>query len=418
MTSSAKAAPVVDADRLWQAIHETAAFGACPGGGITRLALSDDDRRVRDWFRREAEALGCTVSVDEIGTMFARRAGRRADLPPIAMGSHLDTQPTGGKFDGVLGVLAGLEVLRTLAASGLVTEAPLEVVNWTNEEGTRFTPAMLASGVFAGALTADFARSRRDGDGVTFGEALEHIGYRGPERAGARRFSAYFELHIEQGPVLEAQGLEIGVVTGVQGARWYDVVLTGATGHTGTTPMAMRRNALVGAARLVEAMEGIARAHGPEVVATVGRLEVSPNSRNIIPERVAFSVDLRHPDGDVLAAMAADFEAALAATVAEIGLEHESSVTHDVPAVTFDPRLVACVEAGAAAAGLRHRRMVSGAGHDALHVALVAPTAMIFVPCLGGLSHNVAESSTREECAGGAQVLLNAVLACDAGSTG
>ena len=376
--------------------------------------LSDDDRRVRDWFRREAEALGCTVGVDDIGNMFARRAGRRADLPPIAMGSHLDTQPTGGKFDGVLGVLAGLEVLHALAACGVVTEAPLEVVNWTNEEGTRFTPAMLASGVFAGASTADFARSRRDGDGITFGEALERIGYRGPEPAGARRFGAYFELHIEQGPVLEAESVEIGIVTGVQGARWYDVVLTGSTGHTGTTPMAMRRNALVGAARLVEATDRLARSHGPEAVATVGRLEVAPNSRNIIPERVAFSVDLRHPDGDVLATMASDFQGALAATAAEIGLEHESSVTHDAPAVAFDPRLVACVEAAAAAAGLGHRRIVSGAGHDALHVARVAPTAMIFVPCLGGLSHNVAESATRAQCADGAQVLLGAVLACDA----
>ncbi len=406
--------PTIDAGRLWRAIHESAAFGARPDGGIHRLALTPEDGRVRDWFRREAEALGCTVSVDAVGNMFARLPGRRNDRPPIAVGSHLDTQPAGGKFDGVLGVLAGLEVLRALRDAGHVTDAPIEVVDWTNEEGARFTPAMLASGVFAGAFTPAFAYARRDPDGTTFAEALEAIGHRGPEAPGARRLGAYLELHIEQGPVLDAEGMQVGVVTGAQATRWYDGALAGSTGHTGTTPMHLRRDALVGVARIVEAVGRIAAAEGPDACATVGRVEVQPNSRNIIPERVAFSVDLRHPDDAGLSAMATDLEETVTRVAGEIGLAHELAVTHDAPATRFDPRVVAHVEAGAAAAGLRHRRIVSGAGHDAVYVARVAPTGMVFVPCRDGLSHHPAESVTREECAGGAQVLLNALLALDA----
>ena len=402
----------IDSKRLWDNIHETAVFGACEGGGVSRLTLSEDDRRVRDWFRAAAEARGCTVTVDEVGNMFARRPGRRPELDPIAMGSHLDTQPTGGKFDGILGVLAGLEVLRTLEATGYTTNAPIELINWTDEEGSRFAPAMLASGVFAGVFTPDFAHSRRDRDGLTFATALDGIGYRGAE-TGAHRLAAMFELHIEQGPILEAEGVPIGVVTGVQGVRWYDVTLAGGTGHTGATPMRSRRNALVGAARLIEGMDHIAAAHAPDAVATVGSLEVTPNSRNVIPGEVYFTVDLRHPDDGALAEMASAFAASLERVTAELGLDHSLTPILDMPAVAFDPKLIACVEAGADKAGFRHRRIVSGAAHDAAYISRVAPTTMIFVPCLGGISHNVAEYCAPEACAAGAQVMLNAVLAFD-----
>ena len=401
----------IDGARLWDSIEETAAFGACAGGGINRLTLGEDDRRVRDWFRTAAERLGCTVSVDGVGNMFARRAGRHPGLDPIAIGSHLDTQPTGGRFDGVLGVLAGLEVLRTLEAAGYSTNAPIEVVNWTNEEGSRFAPSLLASGVFAGVLTPDFALARRDRDGISFGDALDAIGYRGA--AGGHRLAAMFELHIEQGPVLEAEGVPIGVVTGVQGLRWYDAVLTGRTGHTGATPMGLRRNALVGAARVVAMVDEIAAAHGPDAKATVGSLDVSPNSRNVIPGAVSFTVDLRHPDDAVLAAMADALESGLRDTAAALGLEHALTPVLAAPATRFAPELIDCVEAAAERAGLASRRIVSGASHDAVHISRVAPTTMIFVPSAGGISHNVEEFTSREECAGGAQVLLNAVLAFD-----
>ena len=403
----------IDPDRLWDSLEETAAFGACAGGGVNRLTLGDDDRRVRDWFRAATEAAGCTVTVDAVGNMFARRPGRRAGLAPIGIGSHLDTQPTGGKYDGILGVLAGLEVLRTLEAAGHATNAPIEVVNWTDEEGSRFAPAMLGSGVFTGVHTLEHARGLRDADGVAFGEALDRIGYRG-EATGPHPFEAMFELHIEQGPILDVEGVPIGVVTGVQGVRWYDVALTGATGHTGATPMRLRRNALLGAARIVEAVDRIAGDHGPDAVATVGSLDVSPNSRNVIPGAVRFSVDLRHRDDAVLAAMVAAFEAVVPAVAAALRLEHELTTILQSPAVPFDPRLIASVEAGAAQAGLPHRRLTSGAMHDAAYLAAVAPTTMIFVPCRDGISHNVAEFASREACGNGAQVLLNAVLALDA----
>ena len=406
--------PHVDADRLWSMIEETAAFGAIEGGGLDRQALTETDRQVRDWFRARCEALGCPVAVDELGTMFARRPGRRDHLLPIAVGSHLDTQPTGGRFDGVLGVLAGLEILHALADAGHVTEAPLEIVNWTNEEGARFAPAMLASGVYAGVYTPEYARGRRDSRGTTFGEALDAIGYRGAEPVGSRKLGALFELHIEQGPVLEAEETPIGVVTGGQGARWYDCTFRGGTGHTGATPMRLRRNALVGAARLVTAMDGIAADAGPDAVASVGRLEVSPNSRNVIPGEARFSVDLRHPDDAVLNGMAARFEQLLAETTRDAGLEHEMERVLTFPAVRFDPKMIACVERGAEQAGARWRHIVSGAAHDAVYVARVVPTTMIFVPCRDGISHNVAEFASKTHCALGTQTVLNAVLAFDA----
>jgi N-carbamoyl-L-amino-acid hydrolase len=403
----------IDADRLWGDLMETAAFGATPKGGVARLTLTEDDRKVRDWFRAQAETLGCTVTVDDMGIMFARRPGQRDDLPPIAMGSHLDTQPTGGKFDGVLGVLGALEALRTMVKAGYETVAPIEVVNWTNEEGSRFAPAVIASGVFSGVFTRDWAIAQKDRSGIAFGDALREIGYAGNERCGAHPLSAYFELHIEQGPILEAEATEIGIVTGVQGVRWYEVTLTGQESHTGATPMTMRKNALLGAARLVDRVEAIARAHPPHAVGAVGLVEVTPNSRNVVPGEVFFTIDFRHPDAAVLADMEAALQHAFAEVCVPLGLAVKCEKIWDEAPVHFDEGCIAAVRASAATSGFTAREMFSGASHDAAVVARVAPTAMIFVPCRDGISHNEAEFSSKEQCAAGAQVLLQAVMDYD-----
>ena len=401
----------INAERLWGEIMETAAIGGTPKGGVCRLTLTDFDRQVRDWFKVRAEQLGCRVTIDDMGAMFARRDGV-ANVPPIAFGSHLDTQPTGGKFDGVLGTLAALEALRTLVEAGYETYAPIEVVNWTNEEGSRFAPAMVSSGVFAKVLEKDWAQSRQDRGGTTFAAALDAIGYRGTERCGEHPLSAFFELHIEQGPILEAEGKDIGVVTGVQAMRWYEVTVTGQDTHTGTTPMHLRKNALLGAARLIEAVDTIGRKHAPGV-ATVGRIENRPNSPNVVPGEVFFMVDLRHPDGGALDAMEADFRAALPAICEPLGLGVSMQRIWDQPELRFDAECVAAVRRAAALTGYSSRDIVSGAGHDAAYVSRVAPAAMIFVPCRGGISHNEAEFSSKEQCAKGAQVLLQAVLDYD-----
>ena len=403
----------IDGQRLWDDLMATAQIGATQKGGICRLTLTDLDRQVRDWFKTQCEALGCTVTVDDVGNMFARRPGKNAALPPIAMGSHLDTQPTGGKFDGTLGVLAALEALRTLHRAGYETNAPIEVVNWTNEEGARFAPPMLASGVFARVFTREYAYSRTDRDGKNFGDELQRIGYRGEEKAGAHKLSALFELHIEQGPILEAENRMIGIVQGVQGMRWYEVTVTGQEAHTGATPMLLRKNALLGAARLIDRIDAIAREHPPDAVGTVGLLENRPNSRNVVPGEVFFSVDFRHPDEAVLDAMEAKLRAALSDILHPLGLPFTATRIWDSPAVKFAPELIECVRLGAEKAGFAARDMISGAGHDAAYVARVAPTTMIFVPCAGGISHNEAEWTDQAQCAAGAQVLLNAVLEFD-----
>jgi N-carbamoyl-L-amino-acid hydrolase len=402
-----------DAGRLWESLMTTAAIGGTAKGGICRLTLTDLDREVRNWFRRAAESAGCTVTTDDMGVMFARRQGQREDIPPIAIGSHLDTQPTGGKFDGALGVLAALEVVRTLQEAGYTTYAPIEVVNWTNEEGARFSPPMLASGVFAGVFARDWAYNRTDRTGVTFGDALAATGQRGTERCGEHPLSAFFELHIEQGPILEAEGVAIGAVAAVQGIRWFEITVTGQDAHTGATPMHLRRNALLGAARVVERVEALARAHAPLAVATVGSMQVKPNSPNVVPGEVFLTVDLRHPRTDVLEAMEAMLGAALREACEPLGLSVASTKIWDQPPVSFDPQCVAAVRRAAELSGLSARDMVSGAGHDAAYVARVAPTAMIFVPCREGISHNEAEFTSQEQCAAGAQVLLQAVLEFD-----
>ena len=402
----------IDAARLWDMLMDTAKIGGTAKGGIRRLTLTEEDRRVRDWFKSTCEGLGCTVHVDEVGNMFAIRPGRNNALAPIAMGSHLDTQPTGGKFDGVLGVLGAIEALRAMVEAGYETNAPVAIINWTNEEGSRYAPAMLCSGVHAGVFTPEFAWSREDRDGVTLGAALDGIGYRGEEKAGSRQFQAMFELHIEQGPILEAENTMIGVVQGVQGMRWYDVTVTGQDAHTGATPMYLRRNALLGAARMIDRIDAIGHAF-PGAVATVGLIENKPNSRNVIPGEVFFCVDLRHPDERELQKMEDDFRSALKEVMEPLKLDVEEKRIWNSPAVKFDAALIGCVRAGVAKSGYSARDMASGAGHDAAYTARVMPTVMIFVPCAGGISHNEAESTTREECAAGAQVLLNAVLEYD-----
>lgn len=404
--------PQIDAQRLWDSLMATAKIGATAKGGICRLTLTDLDRQVRDWLKAQCEALGCTVAIDEVGNMFARRAGKNPNLPPIAMVSHLDTQPTGGKFDGPLGVLAALEALRTLQDNNRITNAPIELVNWTNEEGARFAPAMLASGVFAGVFTADYAYSRTDRDGKTFGDELARIGYRGTEKAGARKFAGSFELHIEQGPILEHEDRMIGIVQGAQGVRWYDVTITGQDAHAGAMPMRLRKDALLGAARMIERIDTIAR-DIPDAVGTVGLVENRPNSRNVIPGEVFFTVDFRHPDDKILDFMETQLREALAETLPPLHLAYSENRIWASPPVHFSVELIDCVRVAVETAGYSSRDIVSGAGHDSVYISRVAPTTMIFVPSRDGISHNEAEWTSLEQCAAGAQVLLNAVLEFD-----
>lgn len=404
----------IDGDRLWSTLMETAVFGGTSKGGIRRLSLTDEDRQVRDWFAEACIAAGCTVTVDRLGTMFARRAGQTDTLPPICIGSHLDTQPTGGKFDGVLGVLAGLEILRTLEEAGYRTNAPIEVINWTNEEGCRFAPAMLASGAYAGVFDVASVLARKDAAGLSIGSELQRIGYAGDQPVGGRAISAMFELHIEQGPILDAESIEIGIVTGVQAMRWYEIVLTGSEAHAGSTPMGMRRDALVVAAEIVRLVREVALAHGPLGLGTVGMLEARPGSRNVIPGEVFLTIDLRHPLEAVLDRMEAELLDRVRALAAATGIEVRDERIWDAPAVIFDPELNRHVRATAERLGLSQREIVSGAGHDAANIAKVAPTTMIFVPCRDGISHNEAEDASPAACAAGASVLLGAVLSFDA----
>jgi N-carbamoyl-L-amino-acid hydrolase len=403
----------VNAERLWNNIMETAKFGGTAKGGICRLTLTDSDRQVRDWFVKAGESISCAVTIDEMGNIFVRRPGRDNTLPPITIGSHLDTQPSGGKFDGIVGVLSGLEVLRTLNEADYTTETPLEVINWTNEEGSRFNPPMLASGVFAGVFDRDFAYTREDRDGTKFGEELERIDYRGKTKCGDHELGAYFELHIEQGPVLEAESKTIGVVTGVQGTRWYEVTVTGRDSHAGSTPMSMRQDAMVACARMVKAINEIALNHAPFAVSTVGLVEVKPNSRNVIPGSVFFSVDLRHPNDAALYEMDKELKEMVDRVTIDMGLKTKLENIWNSPSMKFNETCIGVVRTAAEDLGYRHRDMASGAGHDAVYIARVAPTAMIFIPCENGISHNEVEETEPEYVAAGADVLLSAVIAQD-----
>ncbi|SAL87787.1 allantoate amidohydrolase [Caballeronia arvi] len=395
----------IEGARLWNSLMELARIGATEKGGVCRLALTDLDRQGRDLFVAWAKEIGCTVRVDAIGNIFARRAGLSDDLPPVVTGSHIDTQPTGGKFDGNYGVLAGLEVLRTLDDNNVITQAPLEVAVWTNGEGSRFVPVMMGSGVFAGAFTLEHALAQVDREGVSVGDALAAIGYAG-ERVEAHEVGAYFEAHIEQGPVLEANDKVIGVVQGALGQRWYDVTIDGLEAHAGPTPMELRRDALLVAADLIRAVNRIALDHAPHGRGTVGWLNVHPNSRNVIPGRVKLTVDLRAADDATLLAM----DRALRETCAQAGLpEAVDEVVYFAPQ-PFESTLVSSVRKSADALGFTSMEVVSGAGHDAVYLARVAPTAMIFVPCKDGISHNEIEDARADHLEAGCNVLLQAML--------
>jgi len=402
----------VNGERLWASLMELAQIGATPKGGVCRLAASDLDGEARRLFIRWCEEAGCSVSIDRIGNIFARRAGRNPDLAPVMTGSHLDTQPTGGRFDGAYGVMAGLEIVRTLNDLGYETETPIEIVAWTNEEGSRFSPAMVGSGAFTGVFALETALATQDNNapGITLGAELARIGFAGAEPVGGREVAAYFEAHIEQGPILETAGKPVGVVTGAQGQRWYEVTVTGQEAHAGPTPMPRRRDALVGAARMIDAVNRIGHAHAPYACATVGFVQVSPNSRNTIPGRVFFTIDFRHPEDAVLTQMDRELRAACSEAAAANGLETAVEEFWYFPPTPFDPALVSAVRDAAAAQGHPHQDIISGAGHDAVYMARVAPTAMVFVPCVGGISHNEIEDAKPEDLTAGCNVLLNALV--------
>jgi N-carbamoyl-L-amino-acid hydrolase len=401
----------IDGKRLWDTLMGFAEIGATAKGGVRRLTLTDVDKRGRDRFRAECEALGLTVRVDAIGNMFARRPGRDPARLPVLFGSHLDSQPSGGKFDGALGVLAGLEVMRSLNDLDVVTEAPLELINWTDEEGSRFGHSLMGSGVWAGVYTLDKAYALTDTEGMSVAGALDGIGYRGPEPASPFKADAYFELHIEQGPILEREDRQIGIVTGAQSQVWYDAVTIGQDSHAGTTPPSTRKDALVCASRIVDLVDRLMRARGEKGRGTVGQLLVSPNSRNVVPGEVRFSVEFRHPSDAEIDVLDREFPAAAQAIADACGVRLELTTLFRMPAQPFDPSCVDLVRQGAARLGYSAREIVSGAGHDAVYVARHVPTAMIFTPCKDGLSHNEAESIEPEEAEAGCQVLFEAVVA-------
>ena len=400
----------INGDRLWDMLMEMAKIGPGIAGGNNRQTLTDEDGEGRRLFQSWCEAEGMTMGLDQMGNMFARREGTDADALPVYVGSHLDTQPTGGKYDGVLGVLGGLEIVRTLNDLDIKTKHPIVVTNWTNEEGTRFAPAMLASGVFAGVLEQDWAYEIEDAKGKKFGDELERIGWRGEEEVGARKMHAFFELHIEQGPILEAEDKEIGVVTHGQGLSWTQLTITGKDSHTGSTPMPMRKNAGLGMARILQKVDEIAWSHKPNAVGAAGHIDVYPNSRNVIPGKVVFTVDLRSPNLSVIE----DMEQRLAVAAKEIcddmGLGLEIEKVGGFDPVEFDGTCVSAVRNAAERLGYSHRDLISGAGHDACWVNKIAPTSMVMCPCVDGLSHNEAEDISKEWATAGADVLFHAVV--------
>ena len=402
-------------ERFWETIEASAQIGPGVAGGLRRLALTDSDKEIRNLFRHWCEEAGCTVSVDQMGSMFARRAGRE-DLPPVLIGSHLDTQIAGGRYDGIAGVLAGLEVVRTLNDLGITTKRPIEVVNWTNEEGARFQPPMVAAGVFAGVYDLDWglARPTREPEpheGKTLGEELKRIGFAGPEPVGGRDIDSYFELHIEQGPELDRTKTQVGIVTGGYAVRAMLIRIKGETAHTGPTPMEKRKNALVGAARMIVAADDL----GWEYAGTLGkvtaaRLTASPNLAGILSDRAELSLDLRHPDPAVADEMLAKLEKALAAAARRSQVTYEIAERFTFGDEKFDADLVARLRAAAVELGLSHQDILSQAGHDAYHIAAKYPTAMLFSPCGDGITHNEAENTTLEDQLPAVNVLLNAVV--------
>jgi len=400
----------IDGARLWDSLMQMARIGPGVAGGNNRQTLTDADAEGRALFRSWCDAAGLETGIDSLGNMFAMRPGTDPEALPVYVGSHLDTQPTGGKYDGVLGVLGGLEVIRSLNDLGIRTKHPIVVTNWTNEEGTRFAPAMLASGVFAGVHDQAWAEDRRDAQGLRFGDELDRIGWRGDEEVGARRMHAFFELHIEQGPILEAEGVDIGVVTHGQGLSWTQVTITGKESHTGSTPMPMRRNAGLGMARVLELVDEIAWSHKPHAVGAAGHIDVHPNSRNVIPGRAVFTVDFRSPELSVIQDMERRLEIGARKICDDMGLQVELEKVGGFDPVKFDEGCVAAVRGAAERLGYSHRNIISGAGHDACWINRVAPTAMVMCPCVDGLSHNEAEEITPAWAEAGANVLFHAVV--------
>ncbi|WP_170450300.1 Zn-dependent hydrolase [Ruegeria arenilitoris] len=400
----------INGDRLWDSLMEMAKIGPGVAGGNNRQTLTDEDAEGRALFQKWCEEAGCTMGLDQMGNMFAMRPGTDPEALPVYVGSHLDTQPTGGKYDGVLGVLGALEIIRTLNDLGIKTRHPIVATNWTNEEGTRFAPAMLASGVFAGMHTQDWAYDREDAEGKKFGDELQRIGWRGDEEVGARKMHAFFELHIEQGPILEAEGKDIGVVTHGQGLSWTQVTVTGKDAHTGSTPMPMRKNAGLAMARILEKVDEIAWSHAPHAVGAAGHIDVYPNSRNVIPGKVVFTVDFRSPELDVIKDMENRLRVAAEDIVDELGLQVEFEKVGGFDPVKFDETCVAAVRNAAERLGYSHTNIISGAGHDACWINRVAPTAMVMCPCVDGLSHNEAEEISKEWATAGADVLFHAVV--------
>jgi N-carbamoyl-L-amino-acid hydrolase len=400
----------INSDRLWDSIMEMAKIGPGIAGGNNRQTVTDEDGEGRHLFKRWCEAAGLEMGLDEMGTMFARREGTDPSLPPVYVGSHLDTQPTGGKYDGVLGVLGGLEVVRSLNDLGIKTKHPIVVTNWTNEEGSRFAPAMMASGVFAGVLEQADVYGHVDKQGKKFGEELERIGWKGAEKVGDRKIHAFFELHIEQGPILEDEGIDIGVVTHGQGLKWLQVTLTGKEAHTGSTPMPKRRNAGLGMARVIELVHEIAMDYQPDAVGAVGHMEVFPNSRNIIAGRTVFTIDIRSPEKEVLDAMDGRIREGIDTICEALDIQYKVDPVGQFDPVTFDAGCVKAIRDAADRLGYSHRNIVSGAGHDACWINRVAPTAMVMCPCVDGLSHNEAEEISKEWASAGADVLFHAVV--------
>ena len=400
----------IDPDRLWDSLMEMAKIGPGVAGGNNRQTLTDEDAEGRALFQTWCEKAGMDMGVDTMGNMFATRAGTDPDALPVYVGSHLDTQPTGGKYDGVLGVLGGLELVRTLNDLDVSTKHPIVVVNWTNEEGTRFAPAMLASGVFAGRHEQDWAYDRTDSDGKKFGDELKRIGWVGDEKVGSRKMHAMFELHIEQGPILEAENKDIGVVTHGQGLRWIECKITGKESHTGSTPMHMRKNAGRGLALVTELVHEIAMKNQPNAVGAIGHIDVYPNSRNIIPGQIVCTIDMRTHLLDKLQSMVAELEERAPKLCEQIGVEFECSIVGQFDPPAFDEGCVSAVREAAEELGYSHMDIISGAGHDACWINDLAPTAMIMCPCEDGLSHNEAEEISKEWAQAGTDVLLHAVL--------
>ena len=402
----------INNSRLWKSLMEMAKIGATEKGGNCRLALTDQDKQGRDLFVKWCKEAGCTVTIDAIGNIFAHRLGRDNSKPSIMMGSHLDTQPTGGRFDGVLGVLAGLEAIKALNDHNIETEAPIEIACWTNEEGSRFAPAMMGSGVFAGVFTLDEILAKTDIDALVLGDELQRINYSGPEVPGQRNIGAYFELHIEQGPILEKEQKTIGIVTDAQGQRWYEITVTGIESHAGPTPMPVRRDALLTSSKIIQEVNRIGNKHAPFACATVGHLQVRPNSRNVIPGEVFLTVDFRHPNDRILKDMDKELKTFCGRVINEDKLDINIIDLWYFPPTPFNTECVTAIRRGAKRGKYSYKDIVSGAGHDAVYMAGIVPTGMIFIPCEDGISHNEIENATEEDCAAGCQVLLSAVLEC------